>query len=197
MASAGPSRINGRKRTRPSFLLEDNTPSDPALFSSDPPDPSAEHYFSPRPKKQYRGTWWQNEKQGSRVRRGFQRNMDSGVFMGSDSSYESSNGEDQREPRSDDTVPDTDFIPDNAAPNMPSREPHRPVRISEPPAISLAKKRIASFAEDGSFTESGIDDDIDSWLKTHYQNDAGYHNLGLLCLKYGSRCQMSIVANAQ
>jgi hypothetical protein len=160
-------RGNGRKRTRPSFLLEDSTPSDPALFSSDPPDPSAEHYFVPRPKKQYRGTWWQNGTQERRVRKAFERNMDSGVFMGSDSSYESL---DIRDPNSDDTIPDDpqDLAEPSVSTEAASKKVWRSVRISEPPVISLARKRIAYFAEDGSFRNlGGLDEDLKTWAMNH------------------------------
>jgi len=144
MAGEVSNRANGKKRARASFLADDSTPSDPALFSSDPADPSVEHYFSPRPKKQYRGTWWQNENQGRKVRKSFARNMDSGVFMGSDSSYESFDLASDAELKSDDTVPDeTTYAPVREIPTGR----HQPVRTSETRVVALARQRIEDFAE--------------------------------------------------
>ena len=179
-------RGNGRKRTRPSFLLEDSTPSDPALFSSDPPDPSAEHYFVPRPKKQYKGTWWQSEKLERRGRKTFERNMDSGVFMGSDSSYESSDAVDLR---SEDTIPDETSDVYEMASAAPAAKAYRPVRMSEPPLVSLVRKRIAYFAEDGSFQDTDdLDEDIKVWATNHRQNRKGY--LNVLALGYATLCSI-------
>jgi hypothetical protein len=94
-----------RKRTRSSFHHDDSTPSDGPLFSSDPPDPSLDNYFQPQRKRQYRGTWWGEDTQDSqqtensqRGKSGFARNLDSGVWMGSDNTEDSIG--------SDDTVPD-------------------------------------------------------------------------------------------
>ncbi|KAF2422591.1 hypothetical protein EJ08DRAFT_653071 [Tothia fuscella] len=86
-----------RKRTRLAFQLDDSTPSDPPLFSSDPPDPSVDNYFSPRRKRQYKGTWWGPEPESDEAHNSgvdqtskseFARNLDSGVFM-SDSTEDS------------------------------------------------------------------------------------------------------------
>ena len=185
MADSGPSRRNGRKRTRQSFLLEDSTPSDPALFSSDPPDPSVEHYFSPRHKKQHRGTWWQREPEVRKVRKAFQRNMDSGVFMGSDSSYESLDLGEGPNLNSDDTVADDAAYAMIQADQTPRAV--RPVRISEPSVISLARNRIAYFADDGTFEDSeDLDDDIRSWIASHYQHGEGQFTEPPLKLMYVS-----------
>lgn len=97
-----------RKRTRVPEHTDDSTPSDPPLFSSDPPDPSVDEYFQPRRKRQYRGTWWgETTRQGApteppkqRVKNDFSRNMDSGIWMGSDVTDE--------DLRSDDTAPDVE-----------------------------------------------------------------------------------------
>jgi hypothetical protein len=73
-----------RKRTRLDY--EPATSSDPAVFSSDEQAPSAESYSSKRRKDKWTGTWW-----GAKVRdatmkrkRSFQRNFDSGIYMGSE-----------------------------------------------------------------------------------------------------------------
>src|SRR5205809_3158139 len=68
--------------------------SDPPMFSSD--DilcSSTEDYQNGRRKRQYKGTWWGEEARGSadedlvaRPKREFKRDLDSGVWMGSDGS---------------------------------------------------------------------------------------------------------------
>jgi hypothetical protein len=80
-----------RKRVR----LHDSPPplsSDPAIFSSDD-DPSADNYVPGRRKKQYRGPWFKQEScdeymedtpPNEKRPRAFKRQMDSGVWMGSD-----------------------------------------------------------------------------------------------------------------
>jgi hypothetical protein len=66
--------------------------SDPALFSSDD-DPSADNYTQERRKKKYRGPWYNQRlasdasgehDPGRKSKRPFERQFDSGVFMGSD-----------------------------------------------------------------------------------------------------------------
>jgi hypothetical protein len=71
------------------------------MFSSDPPDPSVDHYFQPRRKKQYRGTWWNPEAEAvhssdgeQKSKADFARNMDSGIWMGSDNTDESLGSDD-------------------------------------------------------------------------------------------------------
>jgi hypothetical protein len=87
------SKNPARKRVR---LSSPPVSSDPALFSSDD-DPSADNYTQERRKKKYRGPWFQQrpaseagsqdmldnapEKKSKRI---FERQFDSGVFMGSD-----------------------------------------------------------------------------------------------------------------
>jgi hypothetical protein len=79
-----------RKRVRSSPPVS----SDPALFSSDD-DPSADNYTQERRKRQYRGPWFQQIPAESRTsevldlatekgKRPFERQYDSGIFMGSD-----------------------------------------------------------------------------------------------------------------
>jgi hypothetical protein len=95
-----------RKRSREVYHEDSNPSSDPPFFSSDPPDASVEHYLQKPRKRQYRGTWWgQHTKRqhltgGKSLTRTFVRNLDSGVWMGSDGS--------------DDAIPDTstyDYAP--------------------------------------------------------------------------------------
>lgn len=161
-------------------MFEDSTPSDPALFSSDPVDPGAEHYFSPRSKKQFRGTWWQDPTQARRVKREFSRNTDSGVFMASDGSEESLEFEISEEPNSDGTVPDDTLIESEDALDETIIQPVRPVRITEPAVISQTRRRIAFFAEDGDIRNSAIlDDDIRKWAKENYNDEEHMSDLNL------------------
>lgn len=82
-----------RKRAR---LSSPPVSSDPALFSSDD-DPSADNYTQERKKKKYRGPWYQQipasegnfqesleQAAEKKSKRTFERQFDSGVFMGSD-----------------------------------------------------------------------------------------------------------------
>jgi hypothetical protein len=75
-----------RKRSRSDYELEPATSSDPALFSSDEPAPSAELYSAKRRKDKWRGTWWGERlrAEAAREKRPFQRNYDSGIWMGSE-----------------------------------------------------------------------------------------------------------------
>lgn len=75
------------KRARELYLYREesnynpSSDSPPPLFSSDPPDPSIDNYAQRSRKRQYRGTWW---RQQHATRAAFTRNLDSGVWMGSD-----------------------------------------------------------------------------------------------------------------
>ncbi|TVY53542.1 Glucose-repressible alcohol dehydrogenase transcriptional effector [Lachnellula cervina] len=87
---------NSRRRKR--VLSSPPVSSDPAIFSSDD-DPSADNYTQERRKKKYRGPWYQQQlasdsgsldqnendqhMKGKRART-FERQYDSGIFMGSD-----------------------------------------------------------------------------------------------------------------
>lgn len=68
--------------------------SDTPLFSSDDLPASAEDYLAHRTKRQRKGPWWEHCSQGEpsiprhKSKREFKRNMDSGVWMGSDSGVE-------------------------------------------------------------------------------------------------------------
>lgn len=75
-----------RKRSRSEYELEPATSSDPALFSSDEPAPSAELYSAKRRKDKWRGTWWGERlrAEAAREKRLFKRSYDSGIWMGSE-----------------------------------------------------------------------------------------------------------------
>lgn len=84
--------LNGRKRT-----LEDESignSSDTPLFSSDDHPASAEDYLQPHSKRQRKGPWWCSHPATEELiirnksKRDFKRNLDSGVWMGSDSDLE-------------------------------------------------------------------------------------------------------------
>lgn len=85
---------NNRRRKR--VLSSPPVSSDPAIFSSDD-DPSAENYTQERRKKKYRGPWYRQQLasdagsqdqhengQHKKGKRTFERQYDSGIFMGSD-----------------------------------------------------------------------------------------------------------------
>ncbi|KAL8704235.1 MAG: hypothetical protein Q9201_002613 [Fulgogasparrea decipioides] len=80
--------------SRSSRVLEDEgigNSSDTPLFSSDDMPASSENYFEHRMKRQRRGPWWVRRSEKSipvpqrKPKREFKRNVDSGVWMGSDS----------------------------------------------------------------------------------------------------------------
>ena len=137
--SLAPHPAPRRKRTRASYHEDESTPSDGPLFSSDPPDPSVDLYIQPRRKRQYRGTWWGEVAQDSlaepaqqRSKSGFSRNMDSGIWMGSDNT-EGSFG-------SDNTVPDEE-LPQQVA-RTPAVPFSRILPPPEPPSIKKARAII-------------------------------------------------------
>lgn len=89
--------VSSLHRTRRLSRFDDRSSqpsSDPALFSSDDvPASGLENYHAPTPgsdrKRRYRGTWWGEQVMDpKRKRRDFKakRNVDSGVWMGSDES---------------------------------------------------------------------------------------------------------------
>lgn len=87
-----------RVRTRRSSAASAFNSSDPAVFSSDD-DPALDNYVEGRKKRKYVGTWFRQEPVASsdsafedshsrplpKARRSFKRQLDSGVWMGSDS----------------------------------------------------------------------------------------------------------------
>ena len=87
------SSIASKKRPRLEF--DTTYSSDPALFSSDDADQSAENYAQKRRKDIWTGTWWGDKNHADnctrqeKSKRKFARNFDSGIFMGSDNSNSS------------------------------------------------------------------------------------------------------------
>lgn len=129
-----------RKRSYASHMMFSDS-SEPAIFSSDN-DPAAENYFQgPRQKKQYRGTWEDQQpiddisRESSVVRgkRKFERQVDSGVFMGSDDL-------------------DPDFPPPPAASRMPQFNSIASQRPTLDPLESQALRIIRECVDGGRLT---------------------------------------------
>jgi hypothetical protein len=109
LARRSSASLPSRKRPRLDYEPESSNSSDPALFSSDDPAPSAEHYSAKRRKDKWHGTWW-----GGRLRstprrevRQLKRNYDSGIWMGSEgteSSLEEEFLNDQRDMLAKETI---------------------------------------------------------------------------------------------
>lgn len=128
-----------RKRSYASHMFSDS--SEPAIFSSDN-DPAAENYFQgPRQKKQYRGTWddqrpiddTSRRSSIAREKRKFERQVDSGVFLGSDDL-------------------DPDFPPPPAASRMPQFNSSIPQRPIVNPLESQALQIIRECVDRGRLT---------------------------------------------
>jgi hypothetical protein len=99
---AGEPFLNNRPHKRVRLSSPPVISSDPPVFSSDD-DPSAENYTRERRKKKYRGPWFHqklasdagdDEQRLGRGKRKFERQFDSGVFMGSDGTEMSDVAED-------------------------------------------------------------------------------------------------------
>lgn len=131
--------LSKRKRSYASHMFSDS--SEPAIFSSDN-DPAAENYIQgPRQKKQYRGTWddqqpidgTPEESSAARGKRKFERQVDSGVFMGSDDW-------------------DPDFPPPPAASRMPQFNTIASQRAPLDPVESLALQIIRRCVDGGQMS---------------------------------------------
>jgi len=80
--------VLSRKRSRVDPVEDSSGSSDPALFSDDGLDRSLEDYTTSRRKRKYRfGTWWNHEEPMQKTE--IHRNIDSGVWLPSDSSLDS------------------------------------------------------------------------------------------------------------
>lgn len=136
-----------RKRVR---LSSPPVSSDP-LFSDDFDEPSAENYTRERRKRKFRGPWFSqkpepepepdshglSETEPKRVKRPFERQFDSGVFMGSDGT-------------------DMDEAIEVASAVTPSGLPERLVganrTLREPDAEEVARRQIELCLEEGNET---------------------------------------------
>jgi hypothetical protein len=119
--------------------------SDPAIFSSDD-DPSADNYTQERRKRKYRGPWYQQipaseagepqeQSPKKKTKRIFERQFDSGVFMGSDGT----------------DLDDGDELELGAPSKLPLRKSQgaTPVKKSVPSAEELAQDYIGRCLDDG------------------------------------------------
>lgn len=133
-------RLRRKESAAPSLI---STSSDPAMFSSDD-DPALDNYVQGRRKKRYIGSWFQQHPAPSesslceesrhvprpKKKRAFQRQLDSGVWMGSDTSEDS-----------------VDLEPP-APCRLPQLKPApQQLRISK--AEEEARRRILACVEDG------------------------------------------------
>jgi hypothetical protein len=122
--------------------------SDPAIFSSDD-DPSVDNYTQERRKRKYRGPWYQQipaEPSTSEVtdsvtkkgKRPFERQYDSGIFMGSDGTEIDEMME---------ALEDVQF----KKPRLPSKHSRPPFHIEKPvpPTEELARAQIERCLENG------------------------------------------------
>jgi hypothetical protein len=134
-----------KKRVRLSSPIHS---SDPAIFSSDD-DPSIDNYTNERQKKQYRGPWYQQEEaldhsipvaQDHNVlkksKRTFERQYDSGVFLGSDSTDMDENI---------DGLEDVSL----AAATLPIRLTQNSISSKPPPTEASARQQIDHCVENG------------------------------------------------
>lgn len=140
-----PSSFTKRKRSIASHLFSDS--SDVPLFSSDD-DPAVENYVEGRRvKKQYAGPWFKQHQSASgpsesRAKRTFERQVDSGVFMGSDTSI-------------DDIL---DHIPPPPASRLPeinqapTQAPRSSQTVLPPPIEAEAMRRIQHCIDHGTET---------------------------------------------
>ena len=135
---------------------EPSSSSDPPLFSSDdqPASNVEDSLAVGQRKRQYRGTWWDaaaSHPQGPRKRRNFTRNLDSGVWLGSEDSEASLDGQVQVA---------------SQAGSLPAIEPSRRARWGEAPPSRIpvgvdpaawdpvqreryAERRVQQCLEDG------------------------------------------------
>ncbi|KAI1741989.1 hypothetical protein F4680DRAFT_51580 [Xylaria scruposa] len=138
---------NTRKRGAPSQPLFTNS-SDPAIFSSDD-DPHVDNYSNgPHRKKRYVGSWFQQMPTSSdstfseavgpqpKRKRAFERQWDSGVWMGSDGSVE----------LDEDFIPGMEPSPESKLPQLQNAPPHPSVAPEE----QIVRDRIDAAVEEGN-----------------------------------------------
>lgn len=125
-----------RKRRTASHLFSDS--SDVPVFSSDD-DPAAENYVEARrTKKRFAGPWFSQEQQTeagpsqlASSKRTLQRQIDSGVFMGSDTSLD--------EMLDHIPAPSTSRLPELIQPPTKPPLPAQPPQLSRPEAAARAR----------------------------------------------------------
>ena len=165
------------KRKRPRLEYDLTSSSDPALFSSDDYNPSAENYESKRRKQKWRGTWW-GEKYAScyssaTAKREFTRNFDSGVWMGSDGTEASLENEFLEDSRSADRATITLMNPftrsdrggNDRATDASSLEVVHELKTHQPSTRTLASEGARSHPH-----YTAINSVIDSCLEAGEEN---------------------------
>ena len=136
------------KRGRSVHFADYDPSSDPATFSSDPPDASLDNYAQRSTKRQHFGKWWDKKQERRRSnpikprrrQSKFSRNFDSGVFMGSD-------GTDTSLPAASEAI---SIIPSYASDDSRSDAGHGDIRVGVPrrkeneplSAIEAAQERV-------------------------------------------------------
>jgi hypothetical protein len=139
-----------KRSRRPTYNDNYQNSSDPPLFSSDGPDAGAENYTSigKRRKRMFQGPWWGGPAaEGAHsmtAKRPFQRNFDSGVFMGSDTTATENE--------------DAEGFPCLRSPSTNQREPGPDVRPGEKLAYEELKQQLES---QGIFPD---EDDLQDYL---------------------------------
>lgn len=144
--------LQSRKRSRLDYEPESTNSSDPALFSSDDPAPSVEHYSAKRRKDKWRGTWWSGRLRSAPQRdvRQFKRNYDSGIWMGSEgteSSLEEEFLNDQKHMLAKKSLfqDDGELQANSSALSEPSLSiPGRGIVGSDVPAVRRANPQVAT-----------------------------------------------------
>lgn len=137
-------RKRGRSRQSYEALPASCNSSDPAVFSSDD-DPGLDNYTEGRRKKRYIGSWFQQHPASSdsafseptpapRTKRKLARQVDSGVFLGSDDSESKSDVEDVN------MAPPVPRLPQLSARPVPSISPEE----------TIAREKIQACIEQGS-----------------------------------------------
>lgn len=132
---------NKRKRSTDTCLFSDS--SERPLFSSDN-DPAAENYVQGRRKRQYVGPWDNlkpvTQAAGGKVKRKLERQNDSGIYMGSDTSF--------------DSVLDDDF----SIPPAPSRLPgHQLIQVPRPSQTTLPAREAEALRVIQSCVDTGCE----------------------------------------
>jgi hypothetical protein len=175
-----PAQPSRRKRTRLTFNHDQYTTSDPPLFSSDPPDPSVDHYFQPRRKRQYRGTWWgpdpdavHNSDSEHKSKADFARNLDSGVWMGSDNTDESL-GSDDVAPESSQNCFERTTRPVPVARNSPEEVARRIVQQSLDHEQEVVDLRYL-YSVFGVFNGQCVYEKAEKWVPTAILNATYCH----------------------
>ena len=137
--------------------------SDPPLFSSDDlPAASAENYLQPRDKSQHRRAWYEEEESAKRVcLRGsrrtprekgpFQRNFDSGVWLGSDDSLPSEGPESESVPQCSATARPSSSLSYDDDDNEPVLQLSNDSDSGQDKMMALRDKALQTIEDPGNY----------------------------------------------